>query len=218
MPPDPYHFLDPRKPVHTREIRPDKPLPRHIRKFGYLPDAGFLLPGDLILVHNLKLPYFSKAIVSAQRNGGYQEEDARWHHAAVYIDGYLICEAQLSGVKTDYLYQYIPTHLIRIRRDVSLLPDDRWKIVVNALRKLREPYGFRSIVALYWQSKIGFWRPILRFGYTRGVICSQLYAEAYSLVTHRLLVPGTLGRPTPADLSLTPVLTDIPIDWIKLQV
>jgi len=183
-----------------------------------LPDVSLLLPGDLILVHNLKLPLFSKAIVKAQEQGGHHPEDARWHHTAVYIDDYLICEAQPGGVRTAYLYEYIPTHLIRIRRDLSLPQEHRYKIVVNALRRLREPYGFLSIFTLWKQSKIGFWHPIQGYGYGRALICSQLYAEAYFLATDQWLVHGKLGLPTPADLSLTSVLTDIQINWVKLQV
>lgn len=53
----------------------------------------------------------------------------------------------------------------------------------------------------------------MQFASSRAVICSMLYADAYSLVTQRVL-GNTAGEvATPALLSNTTRLRDVPCNW-----
>jgi len=175
------------------------------------------MPGDLILVHALNPGLGSRAIIQVQTSGGHHPDDAKWHHAAVYIGAFQICEARVSGgVRLTYLYDYVGTHELRVRRDLALAPADQWKVVVSVLSKLQSSYGRMAALRLWWQSTRGFWHPVQSYGDARAIICSQLYADAYALVTGRLLMQGRIGLPTPADLSLTSVLTDVQVDWVRL--
>jgi hypothetical protein len=45
------------------------------------------------------------------------------------------------------------------------------------------------------------------------VICSQLYADAYSAVTGRLIWAQINAPIMPATLSLTPALNDVTLHW-----
>jgi hypothetical protein len=185
--------------------------------FGHLPDVAQLRPGDLILFHALNPGFGSRTIIQVQKNGGHHQDDAKWHHAAVYVGEFQICEARLSGgVRLTYLYDYIGTHELRVRRDLALTAPDQWKLVIAALSKLQFSYGRMAAVRLWWQSQHGFWHPVQSYGDARAIICSQLYGDAYALITGRLLTKGRIGLPTPADLSLTSVLTDVQVDWVRL--
>ncbi len=48
-------------------------------------------------------------------------DDARWHHAAMYIGDANICEATASGVNLVPIFDYVGTHLLRLRRG-QILP------------------------------------------------------------------------------------------------
>jgi hypothetical protein len=171
----------------------------------------------LILVHALNPGLGSRAIIQVQSSGGHHPDDAKWHHAAVYIGEFQICEAQVSGgVRRTYLYDYVRTHELRVRRDLALTDAEQWKVVVSVLSKLQSSYGSMAALRLWWQSTHGFWHPVQSYGDARAIICSQLYADAHALVTGRLLMQGRIGLPTPADLSLTSVLTDVQVDWVRL--
>ena len=74
----------------------------------------------------------SQYIVDCQIRGGWDECDAQWHHAAVYIGGYELCEATVNRVKVSSLYDhYVTTHLMRVRRDPRFDTDERWRIAVR---------------------------------------------------------------------------------------
>jgi len=220
MPPNPYYILFPKNIVSSQTINISHPIPKEVREFGYLPDKTQLLPGDLLLFHHTRPPFVSRSIIKAQLNGGHHADDAKWHHAAVYIGNLMICEAQISGgVQLAFLYEkYIGKHEIRIRRDQNLNSAQRYDIVINALFRLRTRYSFRSIARLLIGSQRGFWRhPFQSFGDAQSTICSQLYADAYALTTNHLIVQKGIGLSTPADLSLTPQLSDIQVNWLKLK-
>src|SRR3989442_2551968 len=82
VPPNPYLILDPRRAAteFTGQYSPSKPVPPHVRDFGYVPDDSQLLPGDLILISAIMPSRGSRAIIKAQTIGGHHSEDARWHH------------------------------------------------------------------------------------------------------------------------------------------
>lgn len=214
-------ILDPENRTVTGLWKPPGPIPPHLRQFGRFPDTSLWLPGDLLLFNAVHPGWIAQSIIQGQQRGGYAEEDARWHHAAVYLgDGISICEAVACGVRHRPIYAYIlGNYRLRIRRDCALTPEDRWKIAIHSLTRLGSPYGFiRGILSLSYQSFTGYWQsrgklPILG---ARAVICSQLYNDSYSLGTGRLLIPSPTGTVKPADLSLTSKLADIATTWLTI--
>lgn len=212
--------LDPEDLTTTGHWTPSGPIPSALRQFGRFPDVRKWLPGDLLLFSAVSPNWIAQQIIQGQQRGGYAEDDARWHHAAVYLgDGMSICEAVSRGVRSIPIYPYIfGGYRLRVRRDNSLSDEERWKVAIQSLTRLRSPYGFRGIISLAYQSLQGYWRSrgsLPPLG-ARAVICSQLYSDSYSLVTERLLVKNPTGTVKPADLSLTPLLTDVATTWLKI--
>jgi hypothetical protein len=213
-------ILDPADLTTTGQWIPPGPIPQSLRQFGRFPDVSKWLPGDLLLFSAVHPGWIPQSIIRGQERGGYAPEDARWHHAAVYLgDGISICEAVAKGVRYIPIYPYIlGNYRLRIRRDNTLTSEERWKIAMQSLTRLRSPYGFSGIVSLARQSWRGYWQsrgslPPLGAG---AVICSQLYSDSYSMVTGRLLVKTSTGTVKPADLSLTLQLTDVATPWLEI--
>ena len=211
--------LDPQDLTTTSHWTPAGPIPPAPRQFGRFPDVRKWLPGDLLLFSAVSPNWIAQQIIQGQKRG-YAEEDACWHHAAVYLgDGVSICEAVITGVRYTPIYPYIlGDYRLRVRRDNSLSDEERWKIAIQSLTRLASPYGFKGIVSLALQSWRGFWTSSGSLPYlgARAVICSQLYSDSYSLVTERLLVKNPTGTVKPADLSLAPLLTDVATTWLKI--
>src|SRR5437762_102183 len=123
--------LDPRQieqPIST--WKPSGPIPPKVREFGFFPNIDDWLPGDLLLVSGLSPNWIAKRIITAQERGGYSSEDACWHHAAVYIGDAHLCEASRSGVKALPIFSYVGDHILRVRRDIALTADQRYRIAV----------------------------------------------------------------------------------------
>jgi len=136
----------------------------------------------------------------------------------MYVGDALICEVQLwRGVRIRPLYDYVGRHCLRFRRDAAISEDERWKLVLHAVFRLRQRYSLWVLPLLWFQSKLGFWRPELRHLSARALICSQLYSDAFAGGTGRLLVQRTLNANIPAELSLTPVLQDVDVDWLRIE-
>jgi hypothetical protein len=142
-------------------------------------------------------------------------DDAQWQHAAVYIgEGYVV-EATLHGVRYAPIFPYLGGHRLRLRRPLDLSDDDRWKIAIQACVRSNERYAMRSILRLFRLSFGGYWTRQRGFAiaYAKSVICSQLYADAYSRVTGRLVTPPVAGIPTPAALSASTAFEDVDLSW-----
>jgi hypothetical protein len=214
-------FLDPRNPTTTGRWSPPATIPPSLREFGRFPDVSKWLPGDLLLFSAINPGRISQSLIKGQERGGHAPEDARWHHAAVYLgDGINICEAvPRKGVRYTPIYQYIGGYLLRIRRDPTLTPDQRWQIAMQSLTRLGSSYGFRRILSLTRQSWQGYWQPDNRLPLlvvVRTLICSQLFSDSYSMVTGRLLVQQPHGIVKPADLSFALQLTDVETTWLRI--
>jgi hypothetical protein len=214
----PQHYLDPEDRTFTGVCARTGPMAPHVRRFGRYPDLSALVPGDLVLVSAIAPGYLSRRIIAAQEHGGFAGEDARWHHAAVYVGNGRICEAMPGGVQARSIDRYIGTHRIRIRRDPHLRPMQGYEIAMQALSRMRWYYSVWTLVRMALQSWRGFYDdPVgLRFASSRAVICSMLYADAYSVVTQRVLGNAAGATPTPAFLSATPVLEDVVCQWRAL--
>ncbi|MBM3582205.1 MAG: hypothetical protein FJX37_09615 [Alphaproteobacteria bacterium] len=211
-------FLDPKDTKVNGEWRPSRALEAAVRdKFGRYPNINEWRPGDLLLFNIPEnTPLGSKLIIKAQ-HANYVIEHARWHHAAVYVGDGFLCEADIGGVRHVEIDKYLGRHLIRVRRDMTLSIDDQYKIALRAMTRLREDYGFRQILALAFHGIRGSWYPSQLALGSRGVICSHLYNYAYMGVTKRLLF-STGDRPIiPAELSLTDVLSDVPVYWHRIS-
>jgi hypothetical protein len=215
------HFLDPNDIGHpsSNSWTPDGPLPLGLRGFGYYPDVDSMQPGDLILVSPAKVTGLSGQIISTQQRGGYAHEDARWCHAAVYAGAKIgLCEATHQGVRAEQLNRYVGSHLFRVRRDSSLTREVGWEIVAHALVRLNTPYSCLSNFKLWWQSNHeGLWKHQDESAHEQcAVICSQLYADAYSMATGKTLWNSTGREVTPAYVSQTAALTDVKVQWRKI--
>jgi hypothetical protein len=194
---------------------PTEPIPVRLRDFGFFPNTDDWLPADLLLVAPVRPDWIHRQITIAQLHGGYAKQDAQWQHAAVYMgDGY-VCEAGTSGVRYAPVFDYVGEHLIRVRRDPRLTPDERWRLAIQAVVRLGDPYDFRAIFSIYRDSLTMPVSSTLRAQFSRrkrAIICSHLYAEAYRAVTPRMLSRST-GVATPATLSLSNELQDVALYW-----
>ena len=165
------------------------------------------------------IPGIAKKIVEAQEIGGYASEDARWTHAAVYAGARVgLCEATRRGVHVNLLHGYIGKYLFRVRRDCSVDRDTAWEIVVNALVRLNTPYSLRSIGTIFRRAiGSGLWSSQEVSAHEKDAsICSQLYAEAYSMATEKTLWNSVGKEVTPAYLSQTLILTDVSLQWRRI--
>jgi hypothetical protein len=198
---------------------PPPVLPPWVREFGKLPNVDYWKAGDLILVSSLTPDFTQRAIKTVQERGGYHVGDAQWHHAAVYLGDYALCEATKTGVKAGKIYPYIGNHLIRVRRDISLTDDLRWKIAIQSLLRLEFSYSSWSIAKIWWQSRVGFWNDNFKPQNTskRAVICSQLYADAYGSVTDKTVEEKDDIPVTPAQLSVCTLFQDVQTHWLTIQ-
>ncbi len=195
-------------------------LHKNVREFGFYPDIGALRPGDLILVRNLKGNLSHRVIEAVQKNLGYHERDYQWHHAAVYlgIEG-SICEADLDGVRYGSMDRYSTgNHFIRVRRPLGLSDDQRWQIALKSLIELNKGYSFGHLWELLKLSRYKIGRiPATRLKPPESAkICSQLYADAFAKVTLELLSSRDNGEITPACLSRSEKLEDVPINWVRI--
>lgn len=177
------------------------------------------MPGDLLLLSATAPNRAQRAIVDAQRRLGYAEDDARWHHAAVYIGDRYMCEAVVSGVRYHPVADLVGNRLIRVRRNSALSQQQRFRVAIRALMRLSKPYDFWS-VTLSWLRSGGsaFGRAVSReFRVRRDAeICSQLFHDAYMEATGHALVRSADREVVPADLSACDGLVDVPGNWIRI--
>jgi hypothetical protein len=211
----PQSLLDPSdKTVTGRWIEPDGVIPSRVRKLGLFPSTDLWQPGDLLLFGSKHPSLPSKACIRAQSRAGYADDHARWHHAAVYIGRNAVCEARALGVQWRLIYPYIGGHLIRVRRGVSVPPDKGWEIAVEALKMRGTLYNYFELVRLGLRSFSGWWRPKqVSFIRPKAVICSMLFAGSYTKIVKTYLGPEGGEATTPAFLSYTDHLRDVPSCW-----
>jgi hypothetical protein len=215
-------WLDPRDTSESTP-HPDPPseqLPLAVRAFGFIPSLDALRPGDVLLVSAIHKAVVSSAIERVQRKAGFDAWHAQWHHAAVYVGNNLVCEAQLWGVRTASIFKYTAgTHLLRFRRDSKLDDLVSCKLALEAALKLKYGYNWGSILQLLLQANTGWsggsGRP--RQLSDRATICSQLYADAYGVVTASTLDSKAEAGISPAHLSLNKTLVDLPMKWLSLS-
>ncbi len=213
------YWLHPKR-VAGAQVHSDPPpelLPA-VREFGFIPSIEKLRAGDLLLVSEVSPPLISKAIQTIQKQAGFEKKHAMWHHAAVYVGNELLCEAERNGTRIVPIYHYCKgKHALRFRRDNSLNELESCKIALEAALKLKYKYDRSAVLQLYWQSKTGwkYKKDTPRKINVNATICSQLYADAYGVVTKNTLDSSTLCV-SPAHLASNKTLQDIPMTWLSI--
>ena len=215
----PQQVLDPQDVSSARwPIRPPpSELPQALREFGYIPDFETWRAGDLLLFATSRPTLLQKQIHRTQRKLNYADEDARWHHAAVYIGDRYLCEARPGGVRYHPVVETIDTNtLIRIRRDRALTETEQFRLAIHALMRLSSPYWYGFVLR-------ALFRPLnpKRFvlglrASTQAHICSQLFHEAYMEVAGSTLMERADREVLPAELSATHKLYDVDTNWVRL--
>jgi hypothetical protein len=203
--------------------RPEDTLEGRVRDFGYYPHMAELLPGDVILFCDVH-PSAPRFIHNGQKTH-YRAQDSCWSHVAVYLgDGRTLCESNFaligkSGVSTVRLDKYVGHHLIRVRRAPKITDEQRWKIALYSLTSLGEDYNLMAVVKFFFKAYTGGIEKIHRRNlYPRKArFCSQLFADAYGRSTGKLISNLTSDIITPAGLSMTMDLEDVPIRWAKID-
>jgi hypothetical protein len=208
------------------KIKAPRAMPTETRRFGKVLDTRNLRPGDLLLSRDLTPEWTGRAISSVQQDGGYDELDARWTHAAMYVgDGDHVVEATFDSplkggsVRLTHLDDYSKGgSALRFRRPKYLATDEvRWKVCVRALSRLHKPYSFGTAIKMWLRVAVqggGFFDDDHRFAASDAVVCSTLYADAYNEATRRTL-GETCGVCVPAWLSVSEDFDDLEIRWLS---
>ena len=217
----PQLFLDPNnigQPTPTKSV--PFQLPRKVWAFGYIPDFDLWRPGDLLLFSAVKPTLGQNIVIKTQERLGYAGENAKWHHAAVYIGDHYMCEARPFGIRYHLVVDNVPAFRIRVRRDCQLSMDERFRVAIRALMRLTRRYSFISASTAWLRSWYNDGYTLIAPGTQRhgnAAICSQLFHEAYMEVTSRILVQNTSQIVLPADLSACQNLSDVRCTWSKLK-
>lgn len=187
-----------------------------MRQFGFVPAIDRILPGDLILYGGI-----GKAggwIEAAQSRAGFSDQDARWTHAAIYLDDGFVVEAVVrAGVVQRSIYDDIPSRPMRFRRVEGLSEVERYRIALRALSRLGRSYAIARIPSLgrrLWQ---GLWNGESEPDSKGIVICSQIFHDSVVEITRSRLEQCPVdAEVTPAHLSCSPSLVDIDVGWRRL--
>ena len=215
----PQEVLDPRQiGVPAPPKSPPTTLPPVVRRFGYLPDFDAWRPGDLLLFSAVSPDRLQRRIVGTQEGLGYSADDARWHHAAVYIGDRHLCEARPGGVRYRPLVKAvdITSTLIRVRRAPSLSDDDRFRVAIRALTLLTRGYSYLAALRTWFRSWKANRTARGLLPRSRAIVCSQLFHDAHLAVTRTSLVPDEDDLVLPAELSASADLDDVSTPWASI--
>ena len=189
-------------------------IPEAVRKYGQVIDPEILEPGDLLLVARKVHNWTSRRITESQAKM-FTQSHACWYHAAVSGGRFEICEATTSGVKSHEYWRYMTGEYdFKLRRLAGATPSTRSLLAFYAAVNVNSKYGFLNLLntAHFLNSGGGWKRPLIL---SSGIICSQLYFEAAMRVGYLLnnIRPESV---CPAHLSMSQLLQDIPISWVKV--
>jgi hypothetical protein len=213
--------------VSPDPIEPDMALPRGILEAGYVPDISVLQPGDLILSALLSKFELVPSGISFAQGTGYSQRHSRWTHVAVYLGNqFLICEATRKGVKLGSLLHTVLDSVVRVRRGFNdgafLDRESGWRTALFSVARLTEPYDYShagEIGRLAMMTGLSEYRRKSPKNPERpdSTICSELFQDAYCRATGRLVQNQLSREVTPALLSASDMLEDVPCRWRKLS-
>ena len=209
-------------------IRCPRAMPRLTRGFGKLFNTDPLRAGDLLLTRE-KDPsqeLICEEIQKAQLQGGYDDADARWTHAALYLgDGANLVEATttsgpIGNVRITSLDDFCQgTEILRFRRPKHLTSEQlAWRFCVRALSRLGQPYDWVAAARTWFKVVInrrGFYESNLRFPTQSATICSTFYSDAFNEATGRRLSEVN-GSCVPAWLSVSDEFEDVQTHWLRI--
>ena len=211
---DPIGTETARSPNLSQPVR----LPARVRKFGFIPDFEDWLHGDLLLVSKRSRNLIESQIVTTQTSLGHAPEDARWHHAAVYIGDGFLCEARPGGVRYRPVVESIDQNtLFRVRRSNDLNETERFRIAIHALMRLSRSYAYGSVMRTLFRPFSPARFVLALRPRKRALICSQLYHDVYAEVTGSNLIEYIDKDIVPAELSAAHKLQDVKLHWIRLS-
>jgi len=188
-----------------------RPIPDPVRKLGKCPDLQQILPGDVLLISPVKFGLKARTIQGVQKSKGAEAMHAEWVHAALFLgSGFAMCEAVNPQVRVSALFDRLGSDKVLVRRVPDLSASDRWEIVKEALWYLAAGYDFK----LLWR----WWRKdrVPPQAEEWATICSELCVRAILRATHHAPFAGPDQLVTPALLSATDRLQDVPVGWLKL--
>lgn len=206
--------LSSRPRVELAKLSFEHPIPQAVRTHGKALDPGMLQPGDLILVSSNK-PNVVGRLIRHHQSKLFPPEHAKWQHAAVSGGRFELCEATISGVRSCEYWDYMTgAYEIKIRRLSNATADERSKVAYFAATNVRSAYSLLNALNMraVFGSGNGWQRPIIK---TKGVVCSQLYFEACMRVGY-LLSNFPPENVSPAHLSMTPLMDDVPLRWVSV--
>lgn len=210
--------LDPADTEIQGHFTPLGPLPTRLREFGRFPNSDEWRVGDIILFSDCRPGLVARSIREVQTATGYALEDARWQHAAIYVGQQNLCEAVWPRIRFHPIFDRIGSQMIRVRRfreDIS--PDQRYELAINAMSHIGMFYGWAELPRLLLRRGQGWLRPGSLRTRPVSLICSVLCANAYMTTLSRVITSHSAQvATTPADLSLTDQLVDVPVCWRRL--
>jgi len=192
-------------------------LSRSVIRFGYVPDLRQCEPGDVILFRDA-MPKISSKIISYAQGGSHVGAHARWTHAAIYLyDDQIVEAVPFPGVRTRSLYDDVPKmRIFRVRRRPGLSLQLRYVIALRALSMLHSRYSFKAAFGIGWRS-LGISSKVGAMSFGRVIICSKVVSDAYLERTRHLFQGCYPDHPvTPAHLSATTDLYDVPVPWLAI--
>jgi len=219
------HELLPDGPVSdTKTWRFHRSIPRQLSEFALYPNVDEWCPGDLLLIRHLKPDHLSHCIRYLQVKAGYPSH-AFWTHAAIYVgDGWRICEAKVQAaplpqgdVRLTALWDYCNNKTVLKVRRPKVSRDAAWLIVVEAVSQIRQRYDVKGTLKLVAEIVLSskHWAGVNAAEVATPLVCSTLYADAYSRVTSRLLGERN-GMCLPALLGKSNQFTDVPLYWRRI--
>lgn len=202
-------------------------IPREIIEFGYIPDLGQMKPGDIVLVRPETPPakptqpikHF-KSILSGDASYYIQTAQKKierspnylWVHAALYLGRDLVVEAVAPKVAVNTFSSHAAKRCVRIRRMPNISRAKAYDACIEAVRRIGDSYDTEAIknLSIHFLTEKKIAPDLIKAAY----ICSELIQHAFLYGASAVIVNvGNIRTPTPADLSASPYLRDVPLQW-----
>lgn len=190
-------------------------IPQEIMDRKSVVDPAILQTGDLLLLRMMTPGRIQNGIIRGQSKV-WPINDSQWTHAAIIKPYYEIMEMTMSGIKLRPLWFYDPNRwVLRIRRLKARGPSQRATILHWAFENslLYKTYDFLGI----WRLKRiklpnDLFKPTKPL--IKGCICSAFFARSVAPLGIDLGQGIDYRLVTPAQLSHSNLLDDVPLSWV----